>query len=549
MRPRQALVLAALALCAGVLPPRPVHGTGEEQESGTEEGEEKETKVKTEEVTEEEGVLVLHGVNFARALEENPSLLVEFYAPWCGHCQRFEPVYSEAAAALRGRPSPVRLAKVDAVEEKDLAEEFGVTSFPTLKFFTKGERGNAADFTGKRTVKGVLQWLDRRTGPSAVLLQDRENVEELISAHNLVVVGFFTSLDGDDVKSFYEVALNMEDVVFGISSSAELFTEYQLEKDTVVLFKTFDEKRTDLLIEEKLDIDILISFIQNNSLELVITFSEENADKIFNSKVHKHLLFFLNGTLDSHKALVSHYQAVASEFKGKVMFITIDITGAVSHVLNYFGLSESDAPALRLIDTDSLKKYAAEAGTAITAETTRALCQGVLDGSIKPHLMSQPIPEDWDKTPVKVLVGKNFDAVVFDEARNVLVEFYAPWCGHCQELAPVWEELAEKYKGRDDIIIANMDATANEVESVGVSGYPTIKYFPAGTERKVVDYNGNRDLESFSKFLDNGGVLPEEEMSEDEDDDDDDEEEEKSDDKVLDESGKKSTNTSSKDEL
>uniref|UniRef100_A0AAY4A6M2 protein disulfide-isomerase n=1 Tax=Denticeps clupeoides TaxID=299321 RepID=A0AAY4A6M2_9TELE len=452
MRPRQALVLAALALCAGVLPPRPVHGTGEEQESGTEEGEEKETKVKTEEVTEEEGVLVLHGVNFARALEENPSLLVEFYAPWCGHCQRFEPVYSEAAAALRGRPSPVRLAKVDAVEEKDLAEEFGVTSFPTLKFFTKGERGNAADFTG------------------------------------------VCSLDGDDVKSFYEVALNMEDVVFGISSSAELFTEYQLEKDTVVLFKTVRR----------------------------------------HTHTHKHTHIHTPYTLTHTHTHTYTLTQTHTEFKGKVMFITIDITGAVSHVLNYFGLSESDAPALRLIDTDSLKKYAAEAGTAITAETTRALCQGVLDGSIKPHLMSQPIPEDWDKTPVKVLVGKNFDAVVFDEARNVLVEFYAPWCGHCQELAPVWEELAEKYKGRDDIIIANMDATANEVESVGVSGYPTIKYFPAGTERKVrhIDYNGNRDLESFSKFLDNGGVLPEEEMSEDEDDDDDDEEEEKSDDKV-----------------
>lgn len=61
----------------------------------------------------------------------------------------------------------------------------------------------------------------------------------------------------------------------------------------------------------------------------------------------------------------------------------------------------------------------------------------------------------------------------------------APWCTHCQEMAAAWEELGERYKDHEDIIIAEMDATANELENISISGYPTLHYFPAGPGRKV----------------------------------------------------------------
>merc|ERR1711879_245075 len=124
-----------------------------------------------------------------------------------------------------------------------------------------------------------------------------------------------------------------------------------------------------------------------------------------------------------------------------------------------------------------------------------------LEGKLKPHLKSEDIPEDWDKEGVKVLVGKNFADVALNKDKHVLVEFYAPWCGHCKKLVPVYDELGEKYKDSEDIVIAKMDSTANEVEGVNIRGFPTIKLFKKG-DNEEVDYDGARDLDGFVKFLD-----------------------------------------------
>uniref|UniRef100_A0A8C7PBU7 protein disulfide-isomerase n=1 Tax=Oncorhynchus mykiss TaxID=8022 RepID=A0A8C7PBU7_ONCMY len=109
------------------------------------------------------------------------------------------------------------------------------------------------------------------------------------------------------------------------------------------------------------------------------------------------------------------------------------------------------------------------------------------------------IPEDWDKNPVRFLVGKNFEEVVFDPKKKIFVEFYAPWCGHCKQLDPIWTKLGEKYQDSADIVVAKMESTANEIETVKVHSFPTLKFFLTGDQHKVVDYNGERTLEGFTK--------------------------------------------------
>ncbi|KAJ8319298.1 hypothetical protein KUTeg_004389 [Tegillarca granosa] len=441
------------------------------------------------EIAEEEGVLVLTKSNFDTAVNGNKYVLVEFYAPWCGHCKALKPEYEKAAQELKEEGSEIKLAKVDATVESELGEKFEVRGYPTMKFFRDGKP-----------------------------VEYGETHRDLAF---ILVVGsqIYRDLESKESKAFQEAASGIDDIPFGLTSSAEVFGEHKVESDGVVLFKKFDEGRNNL--EGEVTAEKVSAFVKANSLPLVIEFTQESAQKIFGGEVKNHVLLFINKETDkTFDKKLEDFKAAATDFKGKVLFIYLDTANEDNaRILEFFGLKPEQCPAIRLITlTDDMTKYKPETDD-LGTDSVKSFVQSVLDGKLKPHLMSEEIPDDWDAKPVKVLVGKNFHEVVRNADKHVFVEFYAPWCGHCKQLAPIWDQLGDKYKDDSNVVIAKMDSTANELEDVKIQSFPTLKFFPKG-EYKVIDYNGERTLEAMSKFVASGGTegagVPEDEGEEEE---------------------------------
>ena len=236
--------------------------------------------------------------------------------------------------------------------------------------------------------------------------------------------------------------------------------------------KTFDDGRA--VLAEDIAEAAVAAFIAGESLPFVVDFNQETAQKIFSGDIKSHLLAFLSVKADSHADDVAMLQSIAKENKGKMLFVTIN-TDEDDHkrILEFFGITESELPTFRAIQLgEDMAKFKPD-DDKIEAENIKAFVAKFLAGELKQHLMSEEIPEDWDATGVKVLVGKNFHEVAVNTEKNVLIEFYAPWCGHCKQLTPIWDKLGEKYADHASIVIAKMDSTANELEEIKVQGFPT----------------------------------------------------------------------------
>jgi len=257
-------------------------------------------------------------------------------------------------------------------------------------------------------------------------------------------------------------------------------------------------------------------------LPVVVEFNQETAQKIFSGDIKSHLLVFLSKEAGHFEKYVEEIQEPAKKYRGEVLFVTIDCDETDhERILEFFGLKKDDVPAMRLIKLEQdMAKYKPD-NPEISTENVLEFVSSFMEGQLKRHLLTQDLPEDWDKNPVKVLVGTNFHEIAYDKEKDVFVEFYAPWCGHCQQLAPIYEKLGEKYKDNDKLVIAKMDATANELEDIKIINFPTLMLYKKETN-EAVEYNGERTLEGLSQFIESGGSYgqaAEEAQEEDEDDD------------------------------
>ncbi|KAG5238079.1 protein disulfide isomerase [Salix suchowensis] len=429
---------------------------------------------------DDKDVVVLKEGNFSDFVTKNKFVMVEFYAPWCGHCQSLAPEYAAAATELKAEE--VVLAKVDATEENELAQEYDIQGFPTVYFFVDGVH---KPYPGPRTKDGIVTWIKKKTGPGIYNLTKVDDAERLLTSETKLVLGFLNSLVGPESEELAAASRLEDEVNFYQTVNpdvAKLFhLDPQVKRPALVMLKKEAEKLS--VFDGNFSKSEITEFVFANKLPLVTIFTRESAPLIFESTIKKQLLLFAISN-DSEKVLPI-FQEAAKLFKGKLIFVYVEMDNedVGKPVSEYFGISGTAPKVLAYTGNDDAKKF-------------------VLDGDVT----LDKIKNDGD---VKIVVGNNFDEIVLDESKDVLLELYAPWCGHCQALEPTYNKLARHLRGIESIVIAKMDGTTNEHPRAKSDGFPTLLFFPAGNKSfDPITVDTDRTVVAFYKFLKKHASIP-----------------------------------------
>jgi protein disulfide-isomerase A1 len=433
-----------------------------------------------------------------RALAESIVALTPHavFAPWCGHCKALAPEYETAATTLKEKD--IALVKVDCTEEQDLCQEYGVEGYPTLKVFRGPE--NISPYGGQRKADSLISYMTKQALP-AVSDVTKASIEEFKTADKVVLIAYLAADDKASNETFTSVANGLRDnYLFGATNDAALAKAEGVKQPGLVLYKSFDDGKD--VFTEKFDAEAIKDFVQVASTPLIGEVGPETYSGYMAAGLP--LAYIFAETPEEREEFAKELKPLALKHKGKVNFATIDAKSFGQHAGN-LNLKVGTWPAFAIQKTEKNEKYPYDQDKKITEKDIGTFVDDFLAGKVEPSIKSEPIPES--QGPVNVVVAKNYKDIVIDNDKDVLLEFYAPWCGHCKALAPKYEELGELYATDEFsklVTIAKVDATANDVPDE-IQGFPTIKLFPAGKKDSPVDYTGSRTIEDLVQFIKDNG--------------------------------------------
>ncbi|XP_049750143.1 protein disulfide-isomerase A4 isoform X2 [Elephas maximus indicus] len=554
------------------------------------------------EVKEENGVLVLNDSNFDTFVADRDTVLLEFYAPWCGHCKQFAPKYEKIAETLKGDDPPIPVAKIDATTASTLAGRFDVNGYPTIKILKKGQ---AVDYEGARTQEEIVAKVREVAQPTwtpppeATLVLTAENFDSVVDEADIILVEFYAPCyrlcpagvgtarslplsmrrqprnsadahhqspwprsmpsqrqtwlngivnymveqagppskavvalkqvqeflkDGDDViiiglfqgesdpayQQYQEAANSLrEDYKFHHTFSAEIAKFLKVTPGKLVVMQPerfqsrFEPKSHVMDVQGSTEALVIRDHVVQHALPLVGHRRVTTEAKRYTRRPLVVVYLSVDFSFD--------YRAATQFWRSKVLEVAKDFpeyTFAIADEEDYasevkdLGLGESGEDVNAAVLDEGGRRFAMEP-TEFDADALREFVTAFKEGKLKPVIKSQPVPKN-NKGPVKVVVGKTFEDIVLDPSKDVLIEFYAPWCGHCKQLEPVYTALGKKYRSHKGLVIAKMDATANEATSdhYKVDGFPTIYFAPSGDKQNPIRFEGaDRDLEHLSQFI------------------------------------------------
>jgi len=450
-------------------------------------------------------VLPLTMDNFTKTAKAKDMMVVWFYAPWCKHCKQLEPEMEGAAAELEGWG--VTVAKVDGTREKELADQYNVAGWPTIKMF---RRGRVYEYNGPREKQNIIDFMKEQ-----VKLPSEEKTHMLGITNNLdrletTVVGFFNG-KSDLYDEFVVAANEMRGTYrFMHTFDVDIAKSFKVPADSVVVYQpeiywSDHENKTYTLSKKSGTYKEIIQFIRRSSVPLVGQRTKKNTHFKYPEKPLIVIYYDVN---------YAHQYVKDTQFiRKKILdiakhFVDSNLKFAIANEDEYedeiksLGLEDSGSDVNVACFTDK-QKFRMEPVDDFESSDLSNFIEDLRTGKVKPFMRSMPVPKKQD-TIVRKVVAHNYDEEIHKTKKDAVLFFYAPWCGHCKEFEPSYKKVAKKLlKNNENIVFGKFDGTGNDIPYMfpPLKGYPSLFFISAYEKFDPIMYQGDRSYKSVKDWI------------------------------------------------
>lgn len=473
-------------------------------------------------------VAELNSADFDETLKAQERVFVDFYAPWCDHCNQLEPHFKKAANDARAEELEVLFAKVDIVGNPDLAQKYKVKSYPTLHYFEDGELAKTYD--GDRKAETILKWVRKQEVESEEEIEEVE-AEAFLSRIKAGEFGLVGRVKKDSVRHK------------AFAKAVEQLQHYEISTihcRTVFLPKSADAKADASLVMTRPgftgpDAERLSyagAWSDGNIAHWSKIGTYPTIGEVFSVKKYNPAEIVLIGGVGSVVATLDDKAAISEEDKlgPKVKEVLVPLARAhpywrftsaehaelMGREPEILGVKKKFEPMISVLEGQ--KRWVLEGDENVQNQATvKQFLADVRAKKLKPRYKSTLPPEYivdgdgvtlLDQEGVTVLTGDTFEEQVLDSKKDVFVFLYGSGCKFSKEMAPEWSKLAQRVADRgwnkDGVVIAKMDGASNGCFE-DVTNFPTLFLYPAVAKAKKLKlkqkYTGTRTLEEMTDFL------------------------------------------------
>ncbi|KAH8893640.1 protein disulfide isomerase [Thozetella sp. PMI_491] len=452
----------------------------------------------SEDATAVVGAEELNPASFQQFVTSAEVAMVDFYAPWCGHCQRFAPKFDAAAKSISATSLDAKLGKVDCTVYSDFCREKAISLYPTMKIYKQGKE-LYHEYTGPRRVTAIVEFLKKQVLPIITHISSKQSLDDFLvkEKSEIVLIGYIDENDQFAKDQFSAAAEKLhEDFPIGLASSTEVARYKNIAKTpAIVLYEPWEEGN--VVYDGEFEIEAIKKFAQTAYTPLV---GELNGDTFNQYTSGAPTAFFFAKLDDGVKEWTDKLKPIA---KTQKIRIAVANTNEFGGFAEFLAVGDNGYPSFAIYDPRIKQKFAAaETGTSLTTDKIARLVDDFVAGNLSPTIKSLPVPARQDG-PVTVVVAKTFDQIVMDPTKDVLINFFREDCPYCKALAPTWDKLGELYKKQqlsDHLVVAAVDASKNELSDKPMF-VPSIKLYKAGDKSNPVFYTGNRSIQDLIQFV------------------------------------------------